>query len=77
MRPLRRFLSLFLPLLLSALLAACATGTVGVHADIVGIHLNIYVLLNIGPNVAGHKGSLALARGVKGRYTHQTVHPVL
>ena len=59
------------------MLAAGAAGSVGVHADIVGIHLNIYVLLNIGHNVAGHKGSLALARGVKGRYTHQTVHPVL
>ena len=59
------------------MLSAGAAGAVGVHADIVGVHLNIYVLLNIGHNVAGHKGGLAFARGIKGRYTHQTVHPML
>ena len=59
------------------MLSAGAAGPVGVHADIVGIHLNIYVLLNVGHDVAGHKGCLALARGVKRRYTHQSVHSVL
>ena len=59
------------------MLSAGAAGPVGVDTDVLVADLDIHVLLDIRHDIAGYEGSLALARRVEGRDTHQTVDPHL
>ena len=59
------------------MLSARAAASICVDADVVRIDDNINILLNVGHNITGNKGSLSLPLRVEGRDADKPVHASL
>ena len=57
-------------------LSACTAGAIGVHSNLVRIHLHVQVFFNIRHDIQRHKGGLSFSLRIKRADTHQTVHPL-
>ncbi len=59
------------------MLSACAAAAVGIDPDVLVLHLDIQIFLDIRHHIQRDKRGLPLALGIKGRYPHQAVHAFL